>query len=284
MSLESLVRAQNRDGGWPYRRGVSWTEPTVYAILALHGAGETEASRRGLQWLAANRRRDGGWPPQANVDESTWVTSLVAMTPPELLGAQNHAGAIRWLADLTGEESTLTNRVREFLLGHPRPADQEFPGWPWVPGTAAWVGPTSFAMIALQKECRRQPNAKLQERIEQGRQFLFLRMCAEGGWNHGSVRALGYEASPYPETTGLALAALRGARSSKIDLAIGVARRFLNECRSADACNWLRLGLLAHGALPAGYRPPTDLKCRSVADTALDLLAGAAPQKPGLLG
>jgi hypothetical protein len=67
-------------------------------------------------------------------------------------------------------------------------------------------------------------------------------MCREGGWNHGSVRALGYESKAYPETTGMALAALHGVQAPELPRAIGVAQRFLAACRSADALNWLRLG------------------------------------------
>jgi len=54
----------------------------------------------------------------------------------------------------------------------------------------------------------------------------------------------------------MALAALRGVRSPGHQRGLAVARRFLGECRSADALNWLRLGLLAHGQLPAGYCHP----------------------------
>jgi hypothetical protein len=279
MSVERLVKSQNRDGGWPYIRGVSWTEPTVYAILALHTVGEADAARRGLRWLAGIQRTDGGWPPQTGIDESTWVTALVAWIPPDLLGEQQHRQAIRWVAGFTGEESSLIYQVREWLLGHTRQPELEFPGWPWVPRTAAWVSPTAVAMLALQKECARHPDAALQRRIDEGRQFLLVHMCREGGWNHGSVRALGYESRPYPETTGMALAAMRGVRSPKLDSALVLARSFLDDCRSADACNWLRLGLLAHGQLPDGYRPPDGLVPRTLVETSLDLLATAAIEK-----
>ena len=65
MSIELVVSKQNRDGGWPYVRGTSWTEPTVYAILALLAAGESEAgaagtelaARRAVAAMAAGRRR-----------------------------------------------------------------------------------------------------------------------------------------------------------------------------------------------------------------------------------
>ena len=98
-------------------------------------------------------------------------------------------------------------------------------------------------------------------------------MCHEGGWNHGSVRALGYESRPYPEITGMALAAFRGVEPAPIERSLAVARRFFADCHSADAFNWLRFGLMAHGPLPDG-------KCtaapRSITEASLDLLAHAA--------
>jgi hypothetical protein len=202
------------------------------------------------------------------------VTALVALVPPEQLGAAAHERAIRWLLATTGKESTAVYRLREWLLGNARPAEEEFSGWPWIPDTAAWVGPTSLAILALEKENRRRPSAEIGRRIAQGRHFLIARMCLEGGWNHGSVRALGYESHPYPETTGMALAALRGVDTPEVRRALDVARRFLGECRSADALNWLHLGLMAHGGMPAGYCRPADVVCRTLPEKSLAMLVG----------
>ena len=276
MSIEIVVSKQNADGGWPYVRGVSWTEPTVYAVLALLAAGEMAPAKRGLNWLHARQLADGGWPPQAGVDESTWVTSLVALLPAEHLGAGVHAQAIAWLMAAEGQESTALYRFREWLLGHARSPEQEFAGWPWIPGAAAWVGPTSLAILALDKEQRRRPTAAIGARIDEGRRFLLSRMCREGGWNHGSVRALGYESNPYPETTGMALAALRGVHAPQLDLALPAAQRFLAVCRSADALNWLRLGLLAHGQLQPGFCPSAPVAYRTLPDMSLNLLVAEA--------
>ena len=276
MSVEIVAGKQNPDGGWPYVGGVSWTEPTVYAVMALLAAGEMESARRGLNWLRARELADGGWPPQASVDESTWVTSLVALIPEEHLGPAVHNRAIAWLTSCKGEESRPMYRFNEWLSGNPRSREQKFPGWPWVPGTAAWVAPTSLAILALDKEQHRRPSEIIAARIAEGRQFLLMRMCREGGWNHGSVRALGYESNPYPETTGLALAAFRGVQAPELNLAIPLAQQFLAACRSADALNWLRLGLMSHGQLTAGLCPPVRMTYRTVPETSVNLLVAEA--------
>jgi hypothetical protein len=74
----------------------------------------------------------------------------------------------------------------------------------------------------------------------------------------------------------MALAAMRGVRSLATERCLAVAQRFLGECRSADALNWLRLGLLAHGQLPAGYCHPLTIADRTLPDTSLGLLVAEA--------
>jgi hypothetical protein len=274
MTSEMLAGKQNPDGGWPYVRGASWTEPTVYSILAMLAAGENDRAARGIGWLRRVARRDGGFAPQAGVVESTWVTALVALVPPELMGQKLHDGAIRWLLSARGNESTNLYRLRQWLLGVGQPADQEFAGWPWTQGAAAWVGPTSLAILALEKEGRRRPSAKITLRIAEGRHFLLTRSCKGGGWNHGAVQALGYDSGAYPETTGMALAALHGVNAPEVRRGVDVARGFLAASRSADAINWLGLGLMAHGGMPEDYCRPADVECRTLPETSLAMLVG----------
>jgi hypothetical protein len=211
------------------------------------------------------------------------VTSLAALLPVEALGEEAHAKAINWLLGTQGEETTTVFRVRQWLLGQNPPPENEFPGWPWIPGAAAWVGPTSLAILALDKEYHRKPSREIGRRIEEGRNFLLRRMCVEGGWNHGSVRALGYESAPYPETTGMALAAMRGVKMRQVPQSIAVAQKLLTDCRSADAFNWLRLGLLAHGQMPAGHVSPQGMVYRTTPETSLDLVVTAATQGKEML-
>ena len=134
-----------------------------------------------------------------------------------------------------------------------------------------------IAILALEKENRRRPLLGIRQRIEGGRQFLLLRACAARA--AGITARCGRSATsrkPYPETTGMALAALRGVRAPQVERAIAVARQFLTECRSADAQNWLRLGLIAQGHLPAGYCRPQDLSFRTVPEISLDLLMNSS--------
>jgi hypothetical protein len=276
--LEEIRAAQNPDGGWPYRQGGSWTEPTVYALLA-HQAGRAAAPRSAdaLTWLEAAQRSDGGWTPRRSVDQSTWVTALVALLPPETVGAEKHARAVKWLVGQGGMESSPVYRLSAFLRQGKLPDGPDLNGWPWFPGTAAWVTPTCLGILALRKCYWRQPSTDLRERIDQAQAFLLSRRCADGGWNHGSARALGYNSDAYPKTTGQVLLALAGTNPAKLEESFRLAQRFLQEQRSSGGAAWLRLGLLAHQRLPA-VAPLFTMPCRTVPDAALTLLAAAAEQ------
>ena len=269
--VTGLLSAQNPDGGWPYQRGTSWAEPTALALLALEGSQEAASQRaRGFQWLAGRQRSDGGWSPNPGVDQSTWVTALVALLPVERIGRDRYARAVAWLMQQTGKDTTFWFRLRQKLRGGEfgDPAS----GWPWFPGTAAWVTPTALAMLALRKASRA-GHAGLEARIQSGRDYLLGHRCADGGWNHGSSRALGYEGNSYPETTGTALLSLAGV--AKVDGSLATAQRQFKDCRSAEGVNWLRMALMAHGRTMAG-KPECAL--RNVRDQALQLLADQAEQ------
>ena len=281
MPTSKLLEQQNPDGGWPYRHGGSWMEPTVYAVLALTVAGDRPAADRGLAWIRTGQRDDGGWQVRPGVGESCWVTSLAALLPGDRLGSKQHQRAVNWLSANTGLESTTLYRVRQWLMGGQASPETKSPGWPWVTGSAAWVSPTSMAILALERENRLHPAPGLESRIEAGRQFLINRMCKGGGWNHGSVRALGYESDAYPETTGMALAALRGCQGREMNQSLDLALRFLNQCHSADALNWLRLGLLVHGRLPVDYCRRENPEPRTLPEASLEVLAANAEKGRG---
>ena len=261
---------QNGDGGWAYSRGCSWTEPTVFALLAQSAvAPDHESFQRGVRFLSSIARPDGGWSPQPGVEESTWVTALAVLLPEVAVSEQQRRNAIGWLKSRSGRESGWRYRLQQRLVGN----KDDFPeGWPWIPGAAAWVIPTSLGILAFEKALRGPDGAsgELQERIEAGRKFLLEHMCADGGWNHGSNRALGRDGDSYPETTGIALLALHGVGSAQIERGKATARRHLASCRSGEGIAWLRMGLAAHGETVV---PVADPVCRTNMDEALMTLA-----------
>jgi hypothetical protein len=280
--------SQNPDGGWAYGRGCSWTEPTAFVLLAQLATGmdnDTDKAgfEAGLRFLRSTQREDGGWSPQPGVSESTWVTSLAALLPEQALGERRVDRAIAWLSGQTGRESGWAFRLQQRLRGVDDPYPQ---AWPWFPGAAAWVIPTSFGILALERSIARRGSShlrgrvsfsRIRDRVATAKEFLFDRMCADGGWNHGSNRALGRDGDSYPETTGIALLALNGAPPSpQIDRAKAAARRHLASCRTAEGVAWLRMGLAAHGEIAQSPRPLTP---RTTVDRALLTLA-AAPRNP----
>lgn len=79
-SVQWLASVQNEDGGWGETlrtyaepaakgRGPSTAAQTAWALLALHAAGadESDAARRGLEYLVRTQQEDGGW------DDETWT-------------------------------------------------------------------------------------------------------------------------------------------------------------------------------------------------------------------
>ncbi|MGA2133874.1 MAG: prenyltransferase/squalene oxidase repeat-containing protein [Bryobacteraceae bacterium] len=277
--MHILLASQNPDGGWPYRMGgPSWTEPTAYSILALRAQpSAVEAEASGLRWLQATQRMDGGWTPCSAVHESTWATAVAALLGPAALGEAAYHRAIAWIVERTGEDTSLLIRIRQFLTGN----SQGDPGWPWFPGTSAWVTPTALSLLALRKAQRFLDLPKIRERLGSGVSCLLERVCHDGGWNHGAPNALGYDAGSYPETTGAALLALAGETAPRIQTACLWARRALPGCRTSEGESWLRLGLLAHGQLPGPvappFCPPRTIQSLSLALLAENALRGSNP-------
>ncbi len=271
-----LLAAQNPDGGWGYRGGGSWTEPTVYALLALKPeASAAECVASGARWLFGLQRPDGGWPPRASVSRSTWVAALALLVLPREGDPAPRERAVKWLLGQSGRESDFFRRLRVRLFGAKSEQETRHEGWPWYPGTAAWVTPTALSILALEKATNQGRADGVSRRLESARRFLWSRVCRDGGWNHGSTRAFGYVSDSYPETTGTALLALHGAKAPGLGPALASAERHLRSCRSSEAVSWLRLGLSAHSkSLPD--TPLEEPPCRGVMDSALWLLADRA--------
>ena len=234
----------------------------------------TVAAQRGSRWLTQCERGDGGVAARPSVAESTWVTALTLFLPVGLAANLHRANTIRWVLAQTGRESGWVYRLRLLLMGTHSDTSTQFDGWPWYPGEAAWTTPTAMSVLALEHLQAHGNEPDLAGRIEEGKEFLLARRCRDGGWNHGSTRALGYDGDSYPETTGQALLALHDAGDAKLAASIARAETNLAGCESLQAAYWLVLGLRAHGR-PAEV--PSGLKRRGrTMETALGILAGEA--------
>jgi hypothetical protein len=280
MDVSNLLTWQNADGGWGYHHGGSSTEPTTFALLALSvsGCGQTVAVKRAVQWLAASQRSDGGWSPRRDVDRSTWVTALPMMLPKMIRAQLRMTRAKEWVLSQQGRESGWGQRLKGYLLGDQNPLDTSQEGWPFYPDTAAWVAPTALTIVGLE---RFRSDHRAQSRCRLGRAFLLSRVCRDGGWNHGSYRALGYDLDSYPETTGLALVALH-KETTVAPQSIAQAEQQLSQVRSREAACWLQLGLLAHGR-PTSSNLKNLRQAQSVMEVALTALANAAARGNNIL-
>jgi hypothetical protein len=215
--LPLLERAQNDDGGWGFAQGsLSRVEPTSWALLALQeyclsGCGD-RAAAGGLQFLQRTQLGDGSWPAAIGQKKGSWVTSLACWAlraRPEACGSV--ARGLRWLTDEWPGDSGLWWRLmRRFARGKGI-VDQNdsLCGWSWTPGTASWVEPTSYAVLAMRGSPSSLLPAKARLRLQLAESLLYERMCPGGGWNCGNPMVYGVPGEPQVGPTVWALLALR---------------------------------------------------------------------------
>ena len=249
--LAVLRNTQNSDGGWGYFAGKSsWLEPTAYAALAL--AGEPAADRA-WKLLSSWQLPDGSWKPAADVQVSSWGTSLcatLAMVRNEW--GQPLANGVKWLVGSSGVESNWLNVAAARLRLVKQERDIGLKCWPWKPGNSGWVEPTVHALVALKQASANLSSSELRSRVQMGEAQLMDVRSRDGGWNYGSPAALGVDLPSYPETTALALVALQGRNDLSNDLgkAFDLARRQMGETPSPMARAWLTIAMRLHGVKP----------------------------------
>jgi hypothetical protein len=245
--LAVLRKTQNSDGGWGYFAGKSsWLEPTAYAALAL--AGEPAADRA-WKLLSSWQLPDGSWKPAAEVQVSSWGTSLCAT----IAMARNEWGqplesGVKWLVGSSGAESNWLNVVVARLRLVKQERDVSLKCWPWKPGNSGWVEPTVHALVALKQAAAKFSSSELRGRVQMGEAQLMDVRSRDGGWNYGSPAALGVDLPSYPETTALALMALQGRND--LGKAFDLARRQMGETPSPMARAWLTIAMRLHGVKP----------------------------------
>jgi hypothetical protein len=251
--VRRLLSLANADGGFGAHAGLaSSTEPTALAALAL--ADETdpaagEALERARAWLVGTQTPDGGWPSAPGLVEPTWATPLAVLALARDPGRRDRAVAgARWTLAQEGRRLPRARGFADWLLGRETPVeyDDTLTGWAWRPETFSWIEPTAYAVLALDAVADALPADDVRRRVDVARRMIADRACPAGGWNYGNGRVLGEDLWPYPDTTALALLALRGG-PERASVAAGLAalERMLDPTASGLAT---ALGVLALAA------------------------------------
>lgn len=207
-ALGFLAAGQSADGGWGYAPAKqSFAEPTAYALLALaaraNDAGRAERERKALAWLAAGSRSGpivvgerGRDVLPTSVDVWGTIISFFALSRLNA-GAELMPRYLNFLLGVRG------NRVDEGTSAMLK-LDGNLLAWGWALGTASWVEPTAYALLALKAY-----GESAHERVKAGERFLLDRACYEGGWNYGNKEVLAVALEPMPTVTAYALMALQ---------------------------------------------------------------------------
>ncbi|MGB0036736.1 MAG: hypothetical protein WBP79_14795 [Candidatus Acidiferrales bacterium] len=157
---------------------------------------------------------DGSWPAFPKLAEGCWVTSLACLALwPHDLGQDAALDGAYWLCRQMPGEGKWNWRVRHQLFVHEEVVSQNHSlyGWPWTTGTASWVEPTAFALLALGCIPAALLPAAAAKRRELAVAMLVDRECPGGGWNCGNPTVYGAAGRPLVGPTVWALLALRNS-------------------------------------------------------------------------
>ena len=190
-------------------------EATCLACLALGTA--TDANAASVRFLRKSQLSDGGWPAFQGDSEGAWTTALAlcALTVlNEISDASNRA--LRWLLEARGKEGHWFWRWKFKTADRNVQFDPDEYGWPWVTGSASWVIPTAFSIIAIKQFTACNRSEASEKRIHLGVEMLLDRACVGGGWNSGNSVVYGVPLRPHIEATAIALLALQDERRSEV--------------------------------------------------------------------
>jgi hypothetical protein len=214
---ELLLKRQLLSGGWSFLGSrQSSLEATSLAVLAL-GLDAEDARRSGIAHLLATQRVDGSWPAFLGDSEGSWATALALCTlntTGDLAAAREKA--LRWLDAERGREGHWFWRWKFKTVDRNVRFDPDKYGWPWISGSASWVIPTAFSLIAIKQFTVCNRSEASEKRIHLGVDMLLDRACVDGGWNSGNSVVYGVPLRPHVEATAIALLALQDERRSDV--------------------------------------------------------------------
>jgi hypothetical protein len=245
---ETLRSRQMKSGGWAYFDSVQESlEATCLAELAL--APERHAnSSEAILFLLKSQLSDGGWPAFLGDSEGSWTTALALCTlnsTGDFTAAREKA--FRWLYAERGREGHWFWRWKFKTSDRNVRFDPDKYGWPWVTGSASWVIPTAFSIIAIKQFTVCNRSEESEKRIHLGVEMLLDRACVAGGWNSGNSVVYGVALRPHVEATAIALLALQDEqRIEAIQKSLSWLRQNAARVDSVSSLAWCILSLFVY--------------------------------------
>jgi len=242
-----------KSGGWAYFDSVQESlEATCLAELAL--APERHAnSSEAILFLLKSQLSDGGWPAFLGDSEGSWTTALALCTlnsTGDFTAAREKA--FRWLYAERGREGHWFWRWKFKTSDRNVRFDPDKYGWPWVTGSASWVIPTAFSIIAIEQFTVCNRSEESEKRIHLGVEMLLDRECVDGGWNSGNSLVYGVPLRPHVEATAIALLALQDEhRNAMIDKSLEWLKLSAASIDAVTSLAWCILSLFV-------YQEPVD--------------------------
>ena len=237
-----------KSGGWAYFDSVQESlEATCLAELAL--APERHAnSSEAILFLLKSQLSDGGWPAFLGDSEGSWTTALALCTlnsTGDFTAAREKA--FRWLYAERGREGHWFWRWKFKTSDRNVRFDPDKYGWPWVTGSASWVIPTAFSIIAIEQFTVCNRSEESEKRIHLGVEMLLDRECVDGGWNSGNSLVYGVPLRPHVEATAIALLALQDEqRIEMIQKSLSWLRQNAASVDSVSSLAWCILTLFVY--------------------------------------
>ncbi len=253
---ETLKSRQMKSGGWAYFDSVQESlEATCLAELAL--APEMQASSSAaILFLLKSQLSDGGWPAFLGDSEGSWTTALALCTlnsTGDFTAARERA--FRWLYAERGREGHWFWRWKFKTSDRNVRFDPDKYGWPWVTGSASWVIPTAFSIIAIEQFTVCNRSEESEKRIHLGVEMLLDRACVDGGWNSGNSLVYGVPLRPHVEATAIALLALQGEqRTETVKKSLSWLRQNAASMDSVSSLAWCILTLFVYQEPIGGLR------------------------------
>ena len=191
---------------------------------------------------------DGSWPSFIGDGESSWTTALAVCV---LNSANDSSGArergLSWLLKTKGREANWFWRWKFKLADRAVRFDPDRYGWPWLSGSASWVIPTAFSVIAIKQFTACSRSEISERRIRLGVDMVLDRVCLGGGWNSGNSVVYGVPLPAQVESTAIALLALQDEeRTSMIQGQFGLAQTEIPTIESAESLAWCILSLFVY--------------------------------------